>query len=114
MPPRAQDPQSGATAEDQTEVGPDTVPATTASGETVALDKAPTPTAEAQTTGGAKYIRTTHPGDRFVFDRKANTEDRDQGVVTGTYREFPATQAKDVIAAARASGVQLLVADKER
>lgn len=113
MPPRDASPQSGATAEDQSETGPDTVPATTASGDTVALTKAPTPTAEAQDSGGAKLIRTTHPGDRFVYDPKANAEDDKAGVITGTYREYPATQAKDVIAAARASGVRLLVADKE-
>lgn len=113
MPPRDPSPQSGATAEDQTDTGPDTVPATTASGETVAV-AAPTPTAEAATTGGPKLVRTVHPGDRFVFDTKANQDDANKGVVDGTYRELSATQAKDVIAAARASGVRLLVADKER
>jgi hypothetical protein len=113
MPPRDSTPQSGATAEDQSDTGPDTVPATTASGDTVQLAKAPTPTAEAQTTGGAKLIRTLHPGDRFVFDPKANADDDNAGVLTGTYRELSATKAKDVIAAARASGVRLLVADKE-
>ena len=112
MPPRDAAPQSGATAEDQTDTGPDTVPATNAAGETVAV-KAPTPSAEAATTGGAKYVRTVHPGDRFVFDPKANDDDSNKGVVDGTYRLLPATQAKDVIAAARASGVRLLVADKE-
>jgi hypothetical protein len=111
MPPRAQDPQSGATAEDQTDVGPDTVPATTADGKTVQVKA--TPTAEAETSGGAKLVRTLHPGDRFVYDPSANEKDENAGVLTGTYRELSATQAKDVIAAARASGVRLLVADKE-
>lgn len=113
MPPRATDPQSGATAEDQSDTGPDTVPATNEAGEVTSLDKAPRPTAEAATTGGAKYVRTLHPGDRFVLDPKANKDDPNKGVVDGTYREFSATRAKEVIAAARANGVKLLVADKE-
>jgi hypothetical protein len=113
MPSRASGPQSGATAEDQTDTGPDTVPAINAAGDTVALDKAPTPTAEAAESGGAKLVRTVHPGDRFVYDAAANAEDRNKGVVDGRYREFPATQAKETIAAARAAGVRLLVADKE-
>jgi len=112
MPPRDATPQSGATAEDQTDTGPDTVAATNEAGDTVAVS-APTPTREAETTGGAKLIRTAHPGDRFVLDPQANADDPAKGVVDGTYREFPATKAKEVIKAARASGVRLLVADKE-
>lgn len=101
-PPRS--PQSGPTAQDQSDTGPDTV---TAAGEQ------PTPTPEAAETGGPKLIRTVHPGDRFVFDPKANADDPQVGVVDGTYREFPATQAKELIAAAKTARVRLLVADKE-
>lgn len=105
MPPKDPGPQSSPTATDQSVTGPDTVATATAE---------PTPTPEAATTGGPKLIRTLHPGDRFVFDPHANADDPDKGVVVGTYLEFPATQAKDVIAAAAAAGVTLLVADKER
>ena len=112
MPPKALQPQSGATAEDQSETGPDTIPITKPDGTTVE-QPAVTPTAEAKTSGGAKLIRCSHPGDRFVFDPPAHRDDPAAGVVDGTYREFPATKAKDVIAAAATSGVRLLVADKE-
>jgi hypothetical protein len=105
MPPR--DAQSGPTAEDQSVTGPDTVTAAEVTG------PQPTPTPEAATTGGPKWIRTVHPGDQFVFDPSANENDADTGVVDGRYREFPAAKAKDVIAAAAANGVSLLVADKE-
>lgn len=105
MPRAADGPQSGPTATDQANTGPDTVTTTTAD--------QPTPTAEAATTGGPKLIRTVHPGDTFVFDPKAHSDDANAGVVDGTYREFPATQAKDVIAAAGAARVRVLVADKE-
>lgn len=104
MPPRA---QSGPTAEDQSDTGPDTVTAAEVTG------AEPTPTLEAATTGGPKQIRCLHPGDRFVLDPDANKQNPDEGVVDGTWREFTATKAKDVIAAAAANGVSLLVADKE-
>jgi hypothetical protein len=106
MPPQARGPQSGPTAEDQSDTGPDTVT-------TAETGPQPVPTAEARSTGGPKLIRTLHPGDRFIHDPKAHEGDESAGVVTGAYQEFPATQAKDVIAAAASNGVTLLVADKE-
>lgn len=106
MAPKDAGPQSSPTAADQSETGPNTIAA-------AAAGPTPTPTPEAATTGGPKLIRCLHPGDRFVFDRSAHDDNPHQGVVDGTWREFAATKAKDVIAAAATSGVRLLVADKE-
>lgn len=103
MPPQVRGPQSGPTAEDQSDTGPDTVTADDTAG------RVPRPSAEAATTGGPKWIRCVHPGDRFVLE-----PGNDKGVVvTGEWQEFTAGKAKDVIAAARANGVAVLVADKE-
>ena len=114
MPPRTADgPQSGPTATDAAVTGgvDSTGPDTVAAGDPVAPQV--NPTREAATTGGAKWIRTLHPGDRYVHDRKANDDDPNKGVVTGRYQEFSATKAKELIAAAQRAGVRLLVADKE-
>lgn len=108
----AESPQSGPTATDQSETGPDTVTTT---------QPEPKPSTAAATSGGPKLIRTLHPGDRFVFDRKAHEDDQllqpqhrtGAGVVDGTYREFTPDQATAVLAAASAARVRVLVADKE-
>lgn len=66
----------------------------------------PQPSSEAEATGGRKLIRTAHRGDRFVISPDLE--------ITGTFVEYPANKAKEIIELARVNGVRIAVADVEK
>jgi hypothetical protein len=71
------------------------------------------PDPEAAETGGPKMIRVRH-NDVFVYDSEAHAKDANEGVVTGTWRQYPANQAKAIIETAERNGARLAVADVEK